>query len=391
MNLTAPTLMNAAGSGDPGGLPLAANDLAFALLLNLQTVLPEEQTVTASSAAEGPPEQADRGDEDDPEAAWSWLLGVLPAASELTAGFSSQTQGAIAPEFASGRGGRAGDLPGGAWLATETTAGVLPNPLPTESASSDSTIATPLPDGPEPAFVSPRLDLAARTAQNSPRPEPPTADREPTPLPAGQPRRIEAMASLLVPLPMPEQLARSSAERRELAAAAVPKLAAAATHAMPAAELPTAASAEPSAAFELALPPGAEAMIAKAFSEGMAQRLDWMLEQGIARAEIQLHPEELGQIDIQLDIDGSSVRAEFSAQTQEARALLEQGIGRLRDLFEAHGLALAHAGVGGQQGQDRRAPAILRQDAAGTAASTSAESARLARPRSHGGLLSEYA
>lgn len=150
-------------------------------------------------------------------------------------------------------------------------------------------------------------------------------------------------------------------------------------------------------AIEVALPPGAADRFADAFAEGMATRLDWMAEQKIGRAEIELHPAELGAIEVQLEMDGTHVRAEFTASSAEAKHLLESSLPRLRDLFQAQGLSLAQANVGQHDGQPKSqtgatAEPLWRDGAARVDEAVSSEPA-LRAPRLHPGsrVLSEYA
>lgn len=163
---------------------------------------------------------------------------------------------------------------------------------------------------------------------------------------------------------------------------------------LPVAQAP-ASSATPE--LELVLPPGSAPKAAQAFADGMAVRLGWMADQKIGRAEIELHPAELGSIDVALEFDGNSVRAEFSSTNADVRQLIESTLPRLRDLLEAQGMTLRDANVGSQQGQQggggdtpRELATAAALQARNEATTTGASEPRPVAPRHQGGL-SEYA
>lgn len=153
----------------------------------------------------------------------------------------------------------------------------------------------------------------------------------------------------------------------------------------------------PQAPLEVALPPGSAPKLEQAFAEGMAVRLNWMAQQQAGRAEIQLHPAELGSIDVQIEFEGKSVKADFQSPVAEVRQLLESTLPRLRDLLEAQGLQLRHADVGSGEGQARggregSSGAPTAQHLAG-GPTTQEETGLTRTPRlpGHDGTLSEYA
>jgi flagellar hook-length control protein FliK len=147
---------------------------------------------------------------------------------------------------------------------------------------------------------------------------------------------------------------------------------------------------------ELTLPPGTGPKVAQAFADGMAMRVGWLAERQVGHAEIQLHPEDLGSIDVALDFDGMSLRAEFSSSNPEVRQLIESTLPRLRDMLEAQGFSLRDANVGtrsdGQGGRDGGArnaqPAATALAPAEPATPVDVAARRLP---AHRGGLSEYA
>ncbi|MCK7595146.1 flagellar hook-length control protein FliK [Pseudomarimonas salicorniae] len=161
----------------------------------------------------------------------------------------------------------------------------------------------------------------------------------------------------------------------------------------PAAPPPAVVDAAPEGPLEVALPPGSAPKIDQAFSEGMALRLQWMSQQQVGRAEIQLHPEDLGSIDVQIEFDGKSVRAEFQSPVGEVRQLLESTLPRLRELLESQGLQLAHADVGSGEGRSPRGDGPPVPGVPSVAGDVLAKETTEPAPkaRRHDGTLSEYA
>jgi len=59
---------------------------------------------------------------------------------------------------------------------------------------------------------------------------------------------------------------------------------------------------------------------------------------GPRNVTLRMHPESLGQVRVELGLEGQSVTARFEAATPEARDLLEQSLGALRTALESRGL-----------------------------------------------------
>lgn len=66
---------------------------------------------------------------------------------------------------------------------------------------------------------------------------------------------------------------------------------------------------------------------------------------GIERAEIRLHPRELGPVRVELSMNGESARIAFSAVQPETRQAIEQSLPVLKDLLTERGLMLGEASV----------------------------------------------
>lgn len=85
------------------------------------------------------------------------------------------------------------------------------------------------------------------------------------------------------------------------------------------------------------------------FPREMTSRLSLMLREGNREARLQLHPAELGRVQVTINTDGDQARVMFVADSQAARDAIEQALPRLREALAEQGLDLAQADVG-QQG-----------------------------------------
>lgn len=88
------------------------------------------------------------------------------------------------------------------------------------------------------------------------------------------------------------------------------------------------------------------------FDEAISARVGWLAEQKIGHAHIRISPDDMGTIDVRLQMDGDKVHASFSSPHVEVRHALESSLPRLRELLGEQGFQLAHADVGQQQQGD---------------------------------------
>lgn len=87
------------------------------------------------------------------------------------------------------------------------------------------------------------------------------------------------------------------------------------------------------------------------FSTELGNQVMWLGTQDVKQARIRLHPEELGQLDVQVSVTHGRVDVVFSAQHPGAVQALQQGLPQLDQMLAQQGLALGHAEVG-QHGRD---------------------------------------
>lgn len=81
------------------------------------------------------------------------------------------------------------------------------------------------------------------------------------------------------------------------------------------------------------------------FAGELGARVKVLLKEGVKEARLQLHPAELGRLQVTINTDGDQARVVFSADTLAAKEAIEQSIPRLREMLEQNGLQLAHADV----------------------------------------------
>ena len=88
------------------------------------------------------------------------------------------------------------------------------------------------------------------------------------------------------------------------------------------------------------------------FPEEMFGRIRLMQAQGGHEARLNLHPAELGRLQISISTEGDLAKVAFTVDNPQAREALEQAMPRLREMLQQAGLQLADSSVAeqGQQG-----------------------------------------
>ena len=77
----------------------------------------------------------------------------------------------------------------------------------------------------------------------------------------------------------------------------------------------------------------------------LADRVRWMNNSKISAAEIQLHPEELGKIEIKIQTIDDQTTVSFISKNQATREMLELSMPRLKELLNNNGLELEHSDI----------------------------------------------
>ncbi|WP_445391616.1 flagellar hook-length control protein FliK [Stenotrophomonas muris] len=130
------------------------------------------------------------------------------------------------------------------------------------------------------------------------------------------------------------------------------------------------------------------------FDQAIGARLGWLADQKIGHAHIRLSPDDMGPVDVRLQLNGDKVHASFSSPHVDVRQALESSLPRLRELLGEQGFQLAHADVGhhasGGDGNASGQPGGggMTGDGEPTPGDASVSSAQLIRQR---GLLDAYA
>lgn len=129
------------------------------------------------------------------------------------------------------------------------------------------------------------------------------------------------------------------------------------------------------------------------FDQAIGARIGWLADQKIGHAHIRLNPEDLGPVDVRLQMNGDKVHASFSSPHVDVRQALESSLPRLRELLGEQGFQLAHADVGPQHSGDgnpgsQTAGGGRGGDGEPSLADTTVSASQLIRQR---GLLDAYA
>jgi len=163
----------------------------------------------------------------------------------------------------------------------------------------------------------------------------------------------------------------------------------------PGALLPATRSVAEMAALRGTVPVDAPVLGQDGFDEAISARIGWLADQKIGHAHIRISPDDMGTIDVRLQMDGDRIHATFASPHVEVRQALESSLPRLRELLGEQGFQLAHADVGQQQGDGGSGPRnggaqALGSHREGTSplVETTVTAAQLIRQR---GLLDTYA
>ncbi len=116
---------------------------------------------------------------------------------------------------------------------------------------------------------------------------------------------------------------------------------------MPATAASVAAAAATTAPFEAQL---AAALDSAAFAPALATQVSWLVREGVHHARLSLNPAEMGPVTVQIALDGTQARVDFSADLATTRAAIESSLPHLAAALHESGLKLAGGGVfDGQQ------------------------------------------
>lgn len=128
------------------------------------------------------------------------------------------------------------------------------------------------------------------------------------------------------------------------------------------------------------------------FAQELGEQIAWMGSGEVKEARIKLHPEELGSMDVRVNVDGGKVNVAIMAQHPAAVHAVQQTLSQLDTMLAHHGLSLGQADVGQQQaGQGNQEAAGNGGSGQGGADDSQGTSVTLATSRVSRGLVDEVA
>ncbi|MHB1272088.1 MAG: flagellar hook-length control protein FliK [Rhodanobacter sp.] len=128
-----------------------------------------------------------------------------------------------------------------------------------------------------------------------------------------------------------------------------------------------------------------------AFAQELGQHVAWLGGQDVTQARIRLHPAELGQLDVKINVTHGRVDVVFSAQHPAAVNAVQQSLPQLEHMLAQHGLALGHAEVGRHDRGEHRDQNGDAQGAAPLGDIDEVQSIGLSAPTAGVGLLDAFA
>ena len=81
------------------------------------------------------------------------------------------------------------------------------------------------------------------------------------------------------------------------------------------------------------------------WSQAVGERVLWLAAQNVTSAEINLHPKDLGPMQVKVSINQEQASVSFTSHHAVVREVLDQNLGRLRDMFSEQGLNLVNVDV----------------------------------------------
>jgi flagellar hook-length control protein FliK len=130
------------------------------------------------------------------------------------------------------------------------------------------------------------------------------------------------------------------------------------------------------------------------FSQGLTDRVSWMVNNGVNSAKLQVNPPQLGPIELNILVQGDHAQVSMTTHSAVTRAALESSSPQLRELLGAQGFAQVSVDISQRSFQDRSAysPPYERVPASPSSAAGDAVSDALPAPvRQSTGVLDAYA
>ncbi|RYZ94937.1 MAG: flagellar hook-length control protein FliK [Moraxellaceae bacterium] len=81
------------------------------------------------------------------------------------------------------------------------------------------------------------------------------------------------------------------------------------------------------------------------WSQAVGEKVLWLAAQNVSAAEIHLNPENLGPVQVKVSVNQEQTTVNFTSHHAAVREVLDQNLGRLRDMFSEQGLNLVNVDV----------------------------------------------
>jgi flagellar hook-length control protein FliK len=81
------------------------------------------------------------------------------------------------------------------------------------------------------------------------------------------------------------------------------------------------------------------------WSQAVGEKVLWLAAQNVSSAEINLHPKDLGPIQVKVSVNQEQATVSFTSQHAVVREVLDQSLNRLREMFSEQGLNLVNVDV----------------------------------------------
>ncbi|WP_312053199.1 flagellar hook-length control protein FliK [Pantoea brenneri] len=239
-------------------------------------------------------------------------------------------------------------------LAVEPAAQtVAAGPLSAERAASDQPGVAMAEAAVLPVTADPSTGLAEEGgAADFTQPATPAAVRQP----AADQQLVQADATAIIPFSVMSAAAEQPPATLQQAITAMPlKVAAPAHPAEPVAAQPelalSSAALHPSDSAAGTEPPAASGQLTQqmgtpAWQQSLGQQLACFTRNGIQHAELRLHPEELGSIQITLQLKNEQAQMHFVSASHQVRAAIEAAVPHLRSSLAESGIELGQSSVG---------------------------------------------
>lgn len=104
----------------------------------------------------------------------------------------------------------------------------------------------------------------------------------------------------------------------------------------------------PSSAIQMSLP---LAVSHKNWGDQFNERIQWMVNQNIQRAELKLNPPNMGQIEVRINMNADQAQLHITTASNQIRDIVEDAMPRLREMFDQSGVQLGDVNVSSQSHQ----------------------------------------